>query len=132
MIRNRRRLLGGIAVGLGASIASLWIVSREIPFDQQRWKHPTFRWDRWRMQASLRRELDKSKPSQDTVVSMLDTQNHRYAYINSHSKNPYGSVLYFDLGSPPITSGRFLPVRGLVRIYFDRDGNYVKNEAAFD
>jgi hypothetical protein len=126
-----RRTFSAAFVILAAAAVFLWSVKREIPFDPQRWKNPSWVTDRSRMLPDLFRVLEARKRSRDELLAMLEGEPER--------RDPYRAQL---LAEPHLVYGVPKPspywpwnrtVNNLeLHLYVGTDGRYRDCEVQSD
>ena len=72
-----RRVVSAAAFASAAAAVFLWSVKREIPFDPQRWKNPSWVTDRSRMLRDLADRLEARKWTRAELVAMLEGEPER-------------------------------------------------------
>lgn len=120
---NRNRVLFlAVAILSALFVCFVWAIRRDIAFDANQWRDPTWPWDRWRMVEDLRIRLAKDRPTFDEAMKMLEGKpESQHATRNLElSAGKQGNYLDYYLGR------RFPGVRpvggGTIVLYFGEDG----------
>ena len=123
-----RRVAAAVAVALVAAAAvAVWSVKREIPFDPERWKDPSWVTDRSRMLRDLQAKLESRQWSRDELLPMLEGEperrDPRRASLLAQPSDAFGLVYAVPDPSPYWPLVRDTDNLEL-HLYFRRDGRF--------
>jgi hypothetical protein len=124
-LRPRNLLLafgGVILLSIVAVPICAWDMQRQVKFDAEQWKHPYWRWDRWRMMNDLEHQLDQTHPDIDTVQKMLEGDPEKSDQYRDQDLKTFCSqhFLVYTVGVP--FDDFFLPESHELRLYFTPAG----------